>query len=131
MPVAATTDASPDDLLDHDAELGDAQLLPRTRHSSQLRVDEPSNGTHVLPVDRGVERFRQVVQRNGAVDPELVIALTRDRRALLAVVLAIDLANGLFEHVLQGDQSRRPTKLVHHDGDVAGAVLEVPQLAHE
>ena len=62
---------------------------------------------------------------------ELVAGHYLDRRHLVGVALVLDLAHDLLQDVLEGHDAGGAAELVHHDGQVAGAALEVAKLAVE
>ena len=69
-----------------------------------------------------LEQVAQVVHGDPTVEPEgatVGIGLDRLDKALLDVVLVLDVADDLLDQVLDGDQAGGPAVLVDHDRDVA------------
>ena len=71
---------------------------------------------------------REFGQTRAPVHPE-TLPLLPDGRGGVEVVLVADLAHDLLEHVLQRNQAGGAAELVHHDGHVRRAPLEVPELS--
>ncbi len=78
------------------------------------------------PVRLRPERFFDGLDRQAAVDDDLALVdvLEEDR---LFVVLVVDLANDLFQDVLDGDHPGGAAVLVGDDGDVDAVAAQLGQ----
>ncbi len=73
------------------------------------------------------ETVLEVVYRDPGIHEVTARLELLHRRVLVGVVLVADVADDLLQDVLEGDQPRRPTELVDHDGEVDPPRLHLAQ----
>ena len=115
----------------------DCTSSPASRYLAQLVVDEAAHGVEVLALDVQAQQLVEVVDADARVDDDLRVVHLLDGR-LLAVVLVLDLADDLLQHVLDGHDARRAAVLVDDDGHVDAVrphvgqqLVDVLRLRHE
>ncbi len=70
-------------------------------------------------------------ERHAAFHPELVVLHHLDRRHLVDVVFILNLADDLFQNILERHDAGGAAELVDHDRQVTGAALKIAELAVE
>ena len=95
------------------------EVVALLRHPVEMPVDK-SGGRAVgivLPGERDPQRALDLLDREATVDDDLAVADLLEKRSLL-VVFVLDLADDLFQDVLDGDQPGGATVLIGDDRDV-------------
>ncbi len=92
--------------------------------------DQAADGVVVVVGEVGAETLVEILDRGQRIDHILAIGLCGDQRRFVlgVVVLVVDLADDLLQHVLDGDQPGDAAVLVHHDRHV---VAREPELLEQ
>src|SRR5918994_2726693 len=118
-------DAMPLDGEDLDADPFGGEDVALHRQALHVLVDEPAEGSEVIVLlETKLQRVPDILDRQAAVRQQDVRGDKLEERAL-RVVLILDLADDLFEDVLDRDQPGRAAVLVGDDGDVDVLPLEL------
>src|SRR5690606_3064298 len=90
-----------------EAEAAEGEFLAGLWQVADGRGDQAADGVVLVVVEVGAEAFVEVVDRGQRVDHVLAVGLGRDQRLgiLGVVVLVVDLADDLLQHVLDRDQA--------------------------
>ena len=91
--------------------------------------DQAADGVVLVVVEIGIEAFVEVVDRRQRIDHEQAVGLRSDQRMRIfgIVVFVVDLADDLFEHVLDRDQTGDAAVFVDHDRHVVARLAELAQ----
>ena len=91
--------------------------------------DQPADGVVLVVVEIRTEARIEIADRGKRVDQILAVGLGRDQRVrvLGIVVLVVDLADDLFQHILDGDQTGDAAVFVDHDRHVIARLAELAQ----
>ena len=125
-PDADAGDAAAGGAEDLDAEAAGDDLVALAGDLAELVEDQPAHGVKAVARQVNREVLLQEAQVDAGVQHHLVRADDLDL-LLLLVELVHDVADDLLQDVLQGDEARGAAVLVHHDGHVAPAALELQQ----
>ena len=91
--------------------------------------DQAADGVVLVVREVGAEAFVEVGDGRQRIHHELAVGLRGDQRGTVLgfVVLVVDLAHDLFQHVLDGHQAGDAAVLVHHDRHVVARQAEFLQ----
>src|SRR5690606_22257930 len=112
-----------------EAEAAEGELLAGLGQVADGRGHQAADGVVLVVIEVGAEAFVEVVNRGQRIDHGLAVGLGRDQRVrvLGVVVLVVDLAADLLEHVLDRHQSGHAAILVDHDRHVVARLAEFAQ----
>src|SRR5579885_1428501 len=104
---------------EHEAAEGD--LLARFGQVAEFGRDHAADGVEFVLREAAAEALVEIGDRGERVDQEAAVGLRLDQllaRRIVLVVLVVDLADDLLEHVLDGDEPGHAAVLVDHDRHV-------------
>src|SRR6185312_11496615 len=99
----------------------------RFRNAAKLLLHEPTDRIVVAVGEIGVEDFGQLVDRDPSVDDDLIRADALDQRQF-TIILVLNLADDLFEDVLDRHDSSGATIFVNDNGKMD---LLAPQIMQQ
>ncbi len=103
------------------------QLLAGFGQVADRGGDQAADGVVFVFIEVGAEALVEVLDRGQRVDHELPVGLCRDQgiRVFGVIVLVVDLADDLLQHVLDGDQSGHSRFPVHGEDrdEILGILL--------
>ena len=114
---------------DAEREAAQGQFLAGFRQVADRGGDQAADGVVFVVVEVGAEAFVEIGDRGQRIDHELAVGLRRDEHRLVrvVVVLVVDLADDLLQHVLDGDQPGHAAVFVDHDRHVVARLAELAQ----
>ena len=104
----------------------DVERLADRRHMSEMAQQESADGLEPFALDRHVKPVGDFVDVGGAAEHKRSVAFVDDRLGL-DVVFVADLADDLFDEILERDEPCRAAVFVHDDGALDALVLELAQ----
>src|SRR5262245_39032745 len=123
-------DAAALDFQHVDGQAVDLDAFADGRHASEMIEQISSDRLKALAFDLYPQTLADLVDVDLPVEDEPAIALV-DNRLGLDVVFITNLADDLFEHVLDRDEPGGAAVLIHHDGDLGLLALKLlQQLGH-
>ena len=87
----------------------------------------PSDGVGFVIVECAAEVLVEVLDRRTGLDRELPVGVRADQTLVAGIVLVVDLAHDLLQHVLDGHETGHAPVLVHDDRHVVAPGLELAQ----
>src|SRR5881628_1374353 len=111
--------------MDDQAALAHPHLFARGRDTSQLFLNQSADRVGIL-VQADLEKIVDAPHLRPSVHQDLILSDPFDQ-LLRDIGLVHDLADHLFQEVLERDQTHHPAELVHHDGHVSLFLLELLQ----
>src|SRR6478672_8102986 len=114
---------------DTEAEAAEREFLARFRQVADGGGEQATDRVVLVIVEIGPETFVEIGDRRERIDDEMPVGLRRDQLRLVhgLVVLVVDVADDLFQHVLDRDQAGDATIFVDHDRHVVARLAELAQ----
>ena len=111
-----------------EAEVVDRRGLAALGQAAERAQHEPADGVELVVRERGAEVLVEVGDLGLRLHAEAAVRLRDDVVvALVEVVLVLDVADDLLQHVLDGDQPGNAAVLVDDDRDVVAVGAELAQ----
>ena len=113
----------------HDLELavGELQRLAAARQPAELLHDQARHGVELVVRQFGLEVFVEFVDGRLAAHDVLAFAVLADVHVLVDVVLVVDVADDLLDHVFDGHEAGDAAVFVGDDGHVHARAAELAQ----
>ena len=90
--------------------------------------DQAAHGVEFVVAERGAQGLVEIAHLGLRLHPVSALLVRHDVvLGLVVVVLVLDVADDLFQHVLDGHQTGHAAVFVHHDGDVVARGAEFAQ----
>ena len=123
--------AAPHHLLHRQTVALDVHLLARARHPAEFREHQSADGAHVLPGEAVAEHALQLGERHAALHPQLLAG-----RPPIGATSSVSYSSWISPTICSRMSSSvtmpgGAAELIHHHREMAGAPLEVAQLAVE
>jgi len=116
----------------HEVQATELHLLATLGHMAHFMGDEAADGVErlfsVAALQRDLEGLGHALDGRVAADAVGAVGQGEDVARIFGnVELVLDLADDLFEHVLDGDEPCHAAELVDHDGQVVAVAAELAQ----
>src|SRR5579872_2285976 len=116
------------DAHDLDVQITDAKLFAALGQAAQMGKHQSAHGIEILVAEIGAESPVEIVYFGLRLDAKLAISIENDvGLGFVEVELVFDLADDLFEHVLDRDQAGHAAVLVDDDRDMVAVAAEILQ----
>src|SRR6185437_37245 len=111
----------------HDPELEsvDGRGLPAPRQPAELLHEQPRHGLEAFLLrEMGAKVLVELLDPRHATNEEEALRLLADVLIVLDIELIVDVADDLFDDILDRDQTRYAAVLIYHDGHVIAAAAK-------
>src|ERR1700686_4167492 len=122
---AQAVDAAPVGALHAKLELAERDTLAPARHAPELLHDQAGHGVELTFRQRDVEKLVELVDPGTAAYAELAVGFATDILIVLYIEFIVDVADDLFDDVLDGDQTRHAAVFIHYDRHVVAIAAEL------
>src|SRR5690606_18747839 len=89
----------------------DDHRLPATRHMPKVVGHQAADGVELIVAELGAEMGIELVDGRKGLDQAVAVLVLQDVAVLVEVMLVVDLADDLLDHVLHGHEPRQAAVL--------------------